>query len=71
MEVEGALRVTNFLKTIAPYDQSILVFATHFTQPASLAQDLSTRFNSAYTELIEIEYDFIRTFKILPGCNEW
>lgn len=72
MEAEGSIRVTNFLKAVLPITQSLLVIATHFEKPARLESEFTSRVASAHPDLIENEDNtFVRTFKILPGINEW
>ncbi|MBA3954649.1 hypothetical protein H0X48_05010 [Candidatus Dependentiae bacterium] len=72
MEAEGALRVERFLKQVAPLKNSILVMATHFERPAQLGKEMPASIVNAHPELVEKSTgEFVRTFTIVPGPNEW
>ena len=76
MEREGGHRVYNFGKEVFTNPHTLTILATHFEEPSRLEQDLVTtegkRAGNFHVGLIETTSgQFIRTFELWPGSNDW
>lgn len=72
MEEEGAQRLYEFGKKIFNLPRNLCIMATHFEKVSDLEQDLAGRVTNYHVGLEEPETGhFVRTYKLIPGQNQW
>lgn len=72
MEEEGAKRLYNFGKVACTIPQSLCIIATHFKKPTDIQEETNGKMVNYFVELLEPQPgEFVRTFKLLEGKNEW